>query len=199
MKVCGYQENKEGTWKLNHSINVWNKFVTANTLAVHCWLGMTTFHCRSSKKNQNKYFEMGWCPSFGQGRVNFPVVAVMGAAWSRWVHQGCYSTPLTSSPGGRNKGFSLPRRKGVQKVQGVLCFWKQCGTGRTLWAFCPLLHTVVIRIAAVAVHCLISLLFPVFQLRSHEVYLILMHKPKTGLCHILKKMSCLYKNNITLF
>lgn len=117
MKVCGYQENKEGTWKLNHSINVWNKFVTANTLAVHCWLGMTTFHCRSSKKNQ--YFEMGWCPSFGQGRVNFPVVAVTGAAWSRWVHQGCYSTPLTSSPGGRNKGFSLPRRKGVQKVQSV--------------------------------------------------------------------------------
>lgn len=48
------------------------------------------------------------------------------------MHLGCYSTPLIPSPGGGNKGFSLPRRKGVQEAQGVLCLGKPCGTGQTL-------------------------------------------------------------------
>lgn len=78
------------------------------------------------------------------------------------MHLGCYSTPLIPSPGGGNKGFSLPRRKGVQEARAVLCLGKPCGTGQTLRGFCPLLYAVVIRTATVAVHFLVSLLFPVF-------------------------------------
>lgn len=78
---------------------------------------------------QNMYFVIGYCPNFGQDRVNFVVV---NGSWRWWVHLACYSTPLIPSPGGGNKGFALPRRKGVQEARGVLCLGKPHGTGQTL-------------------------------------------------------------------